>query len=109
MSMAKFTSPSKTASVSQEGGGIYIGTITSVQQDPFGVFVEIPQIAPGFSFGPCLMSQNNTQYNLNVNFTAQTASFSGDKKAATAIGTQVICAFVGGSLDQVVVLGTVTK
>ncbi len=107
--MANFISPNKAASVPQQGGGIYIGTITSIQQDPFGVFVEIPQVAPGFSFGPCLMVQNNTQYNLSVNFTAKTSSFTGDKKAATTVGTQVICAFAANSLDQVVVLGTVTK
>lgn len=107
--MQNFISPSKTASVAQEGGGLYVGTITSIQQNPFAVFVEIPQVSPGFSFGPCLIVQNNTNYTLNINFDAKTYSFTNSKKTATTVGAQVVCAFLANSLDQVVVLGTVTK
>lgn len=78
----RYISPNKTASVSPQGGGTYIGTVTSIIGGK--MFVEIPAIIQDFSFGPCLRT-----------ITLPT------------VGSSVICAFMGHELDEVVVIGKV--
>jgi hypothetical protein len=55
--VTKFTSPTKAASVELPRNGLYIGKVTQIQGST--VFVEVPQLAPGFSYGPCQVLANN--------------------------------------------------
>ncbi len=79
---SRYIAPNKTASTSFEGGGIYIGTVTSTLGGK--VFVEIPAVIQDFSFGPCLKTI-----------------------VLPAVGSKVICAFVGHELDEVLVIGKI--
>lgn len=60
-------SPDKAASVELEKNGLFVGTVTLVEDKK--VYVEIPQLTPGFSYGPCMVVANN----LNVTLTRATA------------------------------------
>jgi len=57
--MFNYISPQKTASVELEKNGLYLGTVTNVEGNQ--VYVEIPQLTPGFSYGPCLVISNTLQ------------------------------------------------
>lgn len=80
--MNYFVSPTKTASVSQPINGIYAGKISKVLNSE--VYVEVPSILNGFSFGPAIVA--------NFNFLPQ-------------VNDIVICGFLNNSLDEIVVLG----
>jgi hypothetical protein len=55
-------SPDKASSVELEKNGLFVGTVTRVEDK--SVYVEIPQLTPGFSYGPCLVVANNLQIQL---------------------------------------------
>lgn len=109
--MRNYISPNKTSSVPKEGGGTYVGTVTSVSGN--FVYVEIPLVAPGQSFGPCLC--NSTP---DIELTKETITTgSGDVEVVTdvtlsfgtpSVGSKVFCSFVDNRLEEVVVLGSVT-
>jgi len=85
----EFTAPSKTASVPLTQNGLYIGTITRLD-DEGAPFVEIPAILNNFSFGPCVFSGYT------------------DGQIPT-VGQKVICGFLNNALDEVVVIGKVPE
>jgi hypothetical protein len=57
--MRNYISPQKTASVELEKNGLYLGNVTQTEGNM--VYVEIPQLTPGFSYGPCLVISNTLQ------------------------------------------------
>lgn len=77
--MIKQPTPNKTASVPLDFSGLYIGVVR--KSDESGVFVEIPQITAGFSFGPCNVVANNIQ----VVLTEQNAVSSTSKTSGSAV------------------------
>lgn len=108
--LRKYTSPNKTHSVTKDGGGTYIGTVISNSN---GLFVEIPKVAPGQSFGPCVVAAGA----FAITQTKTTVSTpSGTTQAVTnvslgmnkpAVGSKVICLFLDNKLDEVIVVGSV--
>lgn len=110
--MTQFIAPSKTASVELPRNGLYIGIVTQV--DETRVFVEIPQLTPGFSYGPCLVLANN----VNTSTTSGTALINTGGSTSTflktvsvsrqvpQVGTYVLCGFLNNGLDEIVVLGS---
>ena len=80
--MNYFVSPTKTASVSQQINGIYVGKISRVVDNE--VFVEVPSIINGFSFGPAIVT----------NF-----------DALPVVNDIVVCGFLNNSLDEITVIG----
>jgi hypothetical protein len=99
----KLIAPNKTANTPFEGGGIYIGAVRQVSGNQ--VFVEIPQIAPRFVFGPCLVVNNR--------ITTTTTSSMGYITSVTvtnnppAVGDKVVCAFLNNEKSEIIVLGRV--
>ena len=108
----RYINPNSAASVPKDGGGTYVGTVTSVSGN--SVYVEIPLVAPGQSFGPCLVGGGKPQ----LSVTKQTISTgSGSVEVVTGVsmtvavptvGSRVLCAFIDNRLEEVVVLGSVT-
>lgn len=80
--MNYFVSPTKTASVSQQINGLYAGKVSRVVDGE--VFVEVPSIINGFSFGPAIISNYSSTPSVN---------------------DVVICGFLNNSLDEIVILG----
>ena len=79
--MFNLISPDKASSVELEKNGLFVGTVTSVEENK--VYVEIPQLTPGFSYGPCLVVANNLQ----VTLTRADAMVSTTKTTSNAIVT----------------------
>jgi len=77
-----FTSPTKTASQPLPQNGVYAGEIIKIDGDE--VYVKIPYVSAGFSFGPCLVG-----------------GYTGG--AVPAVGQRVICGFLNNSLDECVI------
>lgn len=104
-----FTSPSKTASVSMKPGGVYIGTVTSVQDTT--CYVEIPAVLPDHSFGPCRSVMSPVHKELEpVRYSKYEDPVEADHHRheiaiIANVGDQVVCAFLNNRLDEVVVLG----
>jgi hypothetical protein len=115
----KFTAPEKTSSVPQQGGGLYVGTVTSIRGNY--LFVEIPAITPGFNFGPCLSVLSPISRQIETESATQTIPVTGEPQTITVndpaqtlqiatlprVGSKVFCAFVNGGLDEVIVLGEI--
>lgn len=109
--MQKYPTPQKTASVPLDFSGLYIGTVR--KSDNSGVFVEIPQITAGFSFGPCNVIAND----LNVQKTSGTISTEIETKTfltnvevtrtRPTVGSKVLCGFLNNTFDEVVIIGSV--
>lgn len=99
MDTRRFTSPGKSASVPQQGGGLYVGTVSSVGAN--GLFVNIPGVASGFPFGPCPSIKNVNSEQIALTGNAQTI----EAFQEYAVGDSVLCAFLENKLDQVVVIG----
>lgn len=77
---ARFTKAGKGSSVKPIRNGHYIGKVSRTSG---GIFVKIPKIAPGVTFGPC-------------------------KKFFTeslAVGDNVLCTFLDNKFDEVVLVG----
>lgn len=99
----KIIAPSKTVNTPFDGGGIYVGTVRQVAGKQ--VFVEVPSIAPRFTFGPCLVVNNR--------ITTTTTSSSGYLTSVTvsnnppAVGDKVVCAFLNNEKSEMIVLGRI--
>lgn len=114
--MRNYISPNKTASVVREGGGTYVGVITS--QTSEGIFVEIPGIAPGQSFGPCLIASPGIKLELEkttVTTPTGTTQAVTDVVISTTtaevevvVGSKVFCTFLNNGLNEVIVIGSVS-
>jgi hypothetical protein len=61
--VSKFISPTKAASVELPRNALYIGKVTQVEGK--NVFVEVPQLSPGFSYGPCQVVANNLRVEIS--------------------------------------------
>jgi hypothetical protein len=110
--MTQFIAPTKTASVELPRNGLYIGVVTQIEENR--VYVEIPQLTPGFSYGPCLVLANNaeaatTKDGALVNLSGtkeqfvQTVSI---QRVVPEVGSFVLCGFLNNGLDEIVVLGS---
>lgn len=99
--------PNKTVNTPFEGGGVYLGTVRQVSGSQ--VYVEIPQIAPRFTFGPCLVINNR----IVTNTTTTTSSGYLTSVTTTVtnnpplVGDRVVCAFLNNEKSEVIVLGRI--
>lgn len=75
-----FITPTKTASVELPKNGLYVGIVTRVESPR--VYVEVPQLTPGFSYGPCPVLANNIQI---VTQLAMTSTTKGTASAITSV------------------------
>lgn len=107
MNQRKYTSPNKSHSVQKEGGGTYVGTVTSITN---GVFVEIPKVAPGQSFGPCVVAAGLFTINQTkqVHEGLEVVTNVSLSLNSPAVGSKVICMFLDNKLDEVIVVGSVS-
>jgi hypothetical protein len=77
---ARFTKSNKGSSVKPIKNGHYIGKVSRTSG---GIYVKIPKIAPGITFGPC------------KKFFAE----------SLAVGDNVLCTFIDNKFDEVVLVG----
>jgi hypothetical protein len=109
--MMDLIAPQKSSVVPLESNSIYVGRVTRV--DGNRVFVEVPQVVQNFSFGPCLVAANEVQ----VTSTTTTSKSDGyvtdvqttvtTTRVVPAVGSRVLCAFLNGSIDELVVFGSI--
>ena len=104
---SRFTAQNKTASVALQTNSLYVGIVTRV--DGSSVYVEIPTLSPGFSFGPCPVLAGRLSYTSTTAITV-----SGTDTVVTEIfevppqvGETVLCGFINNSIDEVIVLGSI--
>lgn len=110
--MTQFIAPTKTASVEIPRNGLYIGIVTQVEDTR--VYVEVPQLTPGFSYGPCLVLANNvntatTSGSALITTGGSTSTFLKTvtvTRVVPPVGTFVLCGFLNNGLDELVVLGS---
>ena len=110
--MTQFIAPAKTASVELPRNGLYIGIVTQIEDKR--VYVEIPQLTPGFSYGPCLVLANtvNTEKTSGpalITTGGATSTFIKTvnvERVVPEVGTYVLCGFLNNGLDEIVVLGS---
>lgn len=79
----RFGNSAKASSRKPQPGGLYKGKVVRVSG---GVFVDVPKVAPGQTFGPCMVFG---PYPVD--------------------GDNVLCAFLDNKFDELVVLGKETK
>ena len=77
---SRFTKAGKGASVKPVKNGNFIGRVSRVSG---GIYVKIPKIAPGVTFGPC------------KKFFSESVS----------VGDAVLCTFLDNKFDEVVLVG----
>lgn len=110
--MTQFIAPTKTASVELPRNGLYIGIVTQVEGTQ--VYVELPQLTPGFSYGPCPVLANtvNTSTTSGEALTSTGGAKSTFIKTVSVnrvvpeVGAFVLCGFLNNGLDEIVVLGS---
>lgn len=105
-----YISPNKAHSVPKPGGGTYIGIVTSVNG---GIFVEIPRVAVGQSFGPCSMTGVFTLTLEKETVTTPTGTVEAVTDVTLSgggnpnVGDQVVCMFLDNQLTEVAIVGIV--
>jgi len=107
----RLIAPGKTVNTPIQAGGVYVGIVRQVSGTQ--IFVEVPKVAPGFVFGPCLVTSN--AFSLSV--TKQTVTTpSGTTQAVTnvslnnsapAVGKKVLCTFLDNEQSELVITGQV--
>lgn len=111
MSEDRLIAPGKTVNTPFEGGGTYVGVVKQVTGK--NIFVEVPSIAPGFVFGPCLVTSN--AFSLAVTKTTVTTP-SGTTQAVTnatltntapPVGSKVLCTFLNNEKSELVITGRI--
>jgi hypothetical protein len=85
MQNPNFTARNKTVSVPFQGG-IHYGIVRRVVGSQ--VYVELRAVAPGYAFGPCVVSGVDT---------------------IPAVNDSVICAFLNNAKSELVVLGKIAS
>jgi hypothetical protein len=103
--------PQKSSVVPLEANSIYVGKVTKV--DGNRVFVEVPQVVQGFSFGPCLVAANDVQVT-STTTTSKSEGYVTDvqttvttSRSVPAVNSRVLCGFLNGSIDELVVFGSI--
>ena len=79
----RFGNSTKASSRKPQPGGLYKGIVTRVAG---GIFVDVPKVAPGQPFGPCMVFG-----------------------PYPILGDNVLCAFLDNKFDELVILGRETK
>lgn len=110
--MINLTAPEKSSSVELQPNAVYLGIVTNVEES--FAFIEVPQVAPGFSFGPCLVAAGDVEVIVETTTTKDINGFVTDvettvtkNRIAPAIGDKVLCTFLNGSIDELIVLGSI--
>lgn len=107
----KLIAPGKTVNTPFEGGGTYVGVVKQVSGK--NIFVEVPAIAPGFTFGPCLVTSN--AFSITLTKTTVTTP-SGTTQAVTnavlaniapSVGSKVLCTFLNNEKSELVITGRI--
>jgi hypothetical protein len=110
--MINLTAPQKSSSVELRPNSVYLGTVTRIEGNT--AFVEVPQVAAGFSFGPCLIAagdvsvvvQTTTTKNIDGVVTEVQTTVT-KTRIPPPVGGKVLCTFLNGSIDELVVLGSI--
>ena len=105
MQYNSYTSPGKTASVRLQTNSLYVGIVRKVEGKQ--VFVEIPAVAPGFSFGPCPVVAGVTAYSSTTSITGDGSPVVTSINQVPSVDQNVLCGFINNSLDEVIVMGTI--
>jgi hypothetical protein len=110
--MINLTAPEKSSSVPLQSNAVYVGTITSIEGN--SAFVEVPQVASGFSFGPCLIAAGDVEVQVETTTTKNLDGLVTDvqttvtkTRISPSVGDKVLCTFLNGSIDELVVLGSI--
>lgn len=110
--MINLTAPDKSSSVQLQSNAVYVGTVTNIEGN--FAFVEVPKVSPGFSFGPCLIASGDVEIQVQTTTTKNIDGFVTDvettvvkTRAIPVIGDRVFCTFLNGSIDELVVLGSI--
>lgn len=111
MTEENLIAPGKTVNTPFVGGGTYVGVVKQVTGK--SIFVEVPSIAPGFAFGPCLVTSN--AFTLTVT-KATVSTPSGTTQAVTnavlanvapPVGSKVLCTFLNNEKSELVITGRI--
>jgi hypothetical protein len=78
----RFGNATKASSRKPQPGGLYKGIVVRVAG---GIFVDVPKVAPGQTFGPCMVFG-----------------------PYPILGDNVLCAFLDNRFDELVILGRET-
>jgi hypothetical protein len=78
----RFGNSTKASSRKPQPGGLYKGIVVRVAG---GIFVDVPKVAPGQTFGPCMVFG-----------------------PYPILGDNVLCAFLDNKFDELVILGRET-
>lgn len=111
--MRNLTAPQKSSSVELQSNSLYIGIVSSVVGSR--VFVEVPQVAQGFSFGPCLVASDDVSITTTTSTTKSEGYVTDVETTVTRTrmipqaGSRVLCSFLNGSIDELVVLGSILE
>jgi hypothetical protein len=110
--MINLTAPAKSSSVELQPNAIYVGVVTNVEGN--FVFVEVPQVAAGFSFGPCLVAAGDVAVQVQTTTTKNIDGLVTDVQTSVtktrvipSVGEKVFCSFLNGNIDELVVLGSI--
>ena len=107
MAQENLIAPGKTVNTPFDGGGVYVGIVRQVSGS--SIFVEVPAVASGFVYGPCLVTSN--AFSLNV--TKQTVdgvlvvTNVTLSNVAPPVGSKVLCTFLNNEKSDVVITGRI--
>lgn len=107
----RIIAPGKTANTPFDGTGIYIGIVKQIEGKR--VYVEVPEVAPGFFFGPCLIVSNAFSLSLTKQTvdtptgTTQAVTNATLANVAFSVNDFVLCAFINGEKSELVIMGRI--
>lgn len=111
MNNERLIAPGKTVNTPFEGGGTYVGIVRQVSGK--NIFVEVPAIAPGFTFGPCLVTSNAFSLSLTKSTvttpsgTTQAVTNASLSNVAPSVGNKVLCTFLNNEKSELVITGRI--
>lgn len=99
--------PGKTVNTPFQGGGVYVGIVRQVTGS--AIYVEVPEVASGFVYGPCLVTSN--AFSLNVTKQTvdgvQVVTNVTLSNVAPPVGRKVLCTFLNNEKADVVITGRI--
>lgn len=81
-------------------GGVWVGTVTRVQDSPAACWVRIPRLNRAADYGPVQYLEPSGHH-----ASSEVDEHTHPAVAPLAVGDQVLCAFLEGRAENVIVLG----